>query len=73
MKPPALRFLRRLIETPSPPGFETPLQAPVRAELAGVADEVRTDVIAVLQLLAESVGRMTPDMNLRPVGLEGTA
>ena len=37
-------FLRQLIETPSPSGFEAPAQRLVRQRLEQVADEVRTDV-----------------------------
>ena len=37
-------FLRKLVETPSPSGFEQPAQDLVRARLKGVADELRTDV-----------------------------
>jgi len=38
-------FLRELIETPSPSGFEQPAQRILRRELAGVADELRSDVL----------------------------
>ncbi len=45
-------FLRRVLETPSPSGYESPLQAVVRDYVAAFADQVRTDVhgnvIAVL-------------------------
>jgi len=40
----ALAFLRRLLETPSPSGFERPVQELVRGYLADCADEVRTDL-----------------------------
>src|SRR5208337_2688304 len=40
----ALEFLKRLIETPSPSGFEQPAQKLVRDRLKDVADELRTDV-----------------------------
>jgi len=40
----ALDFLKKLIETPSPSGFEQPAQKLVRDRLKDVADEVRTDV-----------------------------
>jgi endoglucanase len=38
-------FLKELVETPSPSGFEQPAQRVLRRELAPVADEVRTDVM----------------------------
>jgi endoglucanase len=38
-----LAFLKRLLETPSPSGFEQPIQAVVREWATPVADEVRTD------------------------------
>jgi len=37
-------FLRRLIDSPSPSGFEQPLQQVIRAEIQHYTDEVRTDV-----------------------------
>ena len=39
------QFLQQLSQTPSPSGFEQPVQRLVRAALDGVADEVRTDVM----------------------------
>ena len=36
-------FLQQLLETPSPSGFEQPIQHVVRAWARGFADEVRTD------------------------------
>lgn len=40
----ALDFLRRLLETPSPSGFEQPVQALVREYAGSFADKVTTDV-----------------------------
>jgi endoglucanase len=40
----ALEFLKKLIETPSPSGFEQPAQKLVRDRLKDAADELRTDV-----------------------------
>ena len=40
----ALDFLRRLLETPSPSGYEQPVQKLVREYVAGFADSVTTDV-----------------------------
>ena len=37
-------FLTRMLDTPSPSGFEAPVQRLVRERLQGIADEVRTDV-----------------------------
>src|SRR5438876_1554127 len=51
MRDESLAFLRRLLETPSPSGFERPVQEVVRAWARPLADDVRTDrhgnVIAV--------------------------
>lgn len=43
MDPIAQAFLQRLLETPSPSGFEQPIQQVVRDWARGFADEVRTD------------------------------
>jgi endoglucanase len=40
----ALQFFQRILETPSPSGYESPLQGMVREYVAPFADEVRTDV-----------------------------
>jgi putative aminopeptidase FrvX len=40
----ALVFLKRILETPSPSGFERPVQDVVRAYVADFADEVSTDL-----------------------------
>ncbi|PZW18003.1 endoglucanase, partial [Thermosporothrix hazakensis] len=37
-------FLRRLISSPSPSGFEQPAQATVREEIKHYTDEIRTDI-----------------------------
>src|SRR5260221_11386546 len=39
-----VEFLRRLIASPSPSGFEQPVQAGIRAEIGQYSDEVRADV-----------------------------
>ena len=44
MRPESLEFLKTLIETPSPSGFEQPAQRLVREYAGQFADEVRTDV-----------------------------
>jgi endoglucanase len=44
MRSESLDFLRSLVETPSPSGFEQPVQRLVRDYVAPFADEVRTDV-----------------------------
>ena len=40
----AKRFLHQMLDTPSPSGFEEPVQRVVREYAAGFADEVTTDV-----------------------------
>ncbi len=51
METTALEFFKKILETPSPSGYESPLQEIVRDYMAEFADEVRTDfhgnVIAV--------------------------
>jgi len=44
MDPAAHDFLKRVLVTPSPSGYESPLQALVRDYAGGFADEVTTDV-----------------------------
>jgi endoglucanase len=39
-----MAFLQKLVETPSPSGFEQPAQKLIRNRLKDVADEIRTDV-----------------------------
>src|SRR3954452_10859310 len=43
MHDPSLAFFKTLLETPSPSGFERPVQDVVRAWARDLADEVRTD------------------------------
>ena len=40
----SLAFLRRLLETPSPSGFEQPIQQVVREYVSEFADHLTTDV-----------------------------
>ena len=44
METQAHEFLVKLLETPSPSGYETPVQQVVREYIAPFADEIRTDV-----------------------------
>ncbi|HIQ19824.1 MAG TPA: M42 family peptidase [Planctomycetes bacterium] len=44
MEPDAQAFLERILETPSPSGYESPLQEIVRVYASDFADEVSTDV-----------------------------
>jgi endoglucanase len=44
VEPAALDFFRRILETPSPSGYEGPLQQIVREYVAPLADEVRSDL-----------------------------
>lgn len=45
MRKESLEFLRKLLDTPSPSGFEREAQKLVRSEMEKFADEVRTDVL----------------------------
>ena len=44
MTPAAHDFLKKLLDTPSPSGFEKPIQDVVREYVASFADEVTTDL-----------------------------
>jgi putative aminopeptidase FrvX len=44
MEPQTLEFLKRILETPSPSGYERPVQDIVRQYAAGFSDDVSTDV-----------------------------
>lgn len=44
MTPESLEFLQRLLETPSPSGYERPVQEVVRQYVSPFADTVRTDI-----------------------------
>jgi endoglucanase len=44
MDPDALAFFKRILETPSPSGYENPLQSVVREYVTPFADEIKTDV-----------------------------
>ena len=44
MQPESLDFLKQLLETPSPSGFESRIQDVVREHVGGFADEVTTDL-----------------------------
>lgn len=52
-------FLRRLLETPSPSGFEQPIQKIVREYAASFADQIRTD------LHGNVIASRNPDAKLR--------
>lgn len=51
-------FLRRLLETPSPSGYERPVQELVREYLAAAADEVRTDLHGNVIAVKNPAGRL---------------
>jgi hypothetical protein len=44
MEPASLDFLKALLNTPSPSGYERPIQDVVRKYVSDFADEVRTDL-----------------------------
>jgi len=51
MKKKHVKFLKQLLETPSPTGFEEPAAALVRERLADVADEITTDTMGSVRAL----------------------
>jgi len=59
-------FLKRLVEAPSPSGFEQPAQRVLRAELESVADSLRTDLVG--NLIAEIKGEGSSPLRLMLAG-----
>lgn len=55
-------FLKNLVETPSPSGFEQPVQRLIRQQLEGVADAITTDVMG--NLIAHLKGQGGPKVML---------
>ncbi len=53
MKKKNVKFLKRLLETPSPTGCEEPVAALVRERLSGTADEVVTDTMGTVMARLE--------------------
>ncbi|MFO7577209.1 MAG: M42 family peptidase, partial [Pelovirga sp.] len=49
-------FLRQLVETPSPSGFEQPVQRLIRRQLEGVVDSMTTDVMGNLITCLKGTG-----------------
>lgn len=62
MKKHDFAFLKELVETPSPSGFEQPAQRVIRRQLEGVADNLQTDVMG--NLIARLDGRGGPRVML---------
>ena len=77
MQEPSLAFLRTLLETPSPSGFEQQIQDVVRDWAKHYADEVRTDrhgnVIAVAAIPGGASPRDHARRPLRPDRPHGPA
>ena len=63
-----MTLLKRILETPSPSGYEQPVQEIVRAYVADFADEVRTDLHGNVIAVQESRGAAARDVRrpLRP-------
>ncbi|MDX2494125.1 MAG: M42 family metallopeptidase [Desulfuromusa sp.] len=55
-------FLKELVETPSPSGYEQPAQRVIKAQLEGVADSLRTDIRG--NLIADLKGKGGPRVML---------
>ncbi len=51
-------FLKELVETPSPSGYEQPAQRVIRRQLEGVADDLQTDVMGNLIARLDGSGGM---------------
>ncbi len=55
-------FLKELVETPSPSGYEQPAQRVIKKQLDGIADDLQTDVMG--NLIAHLDGRGGPRVML---------
>lgn len=55
-------FLKQLVETPSPSGYEQPAQRVIKKQLEGIADNLRTDVMG--NLIADLKGKGGPRVML---------
>lgn len=64
MKNKHLKFLKQLVETPSPTGFEEPAASLVRERLADVADEVATDTMGSVRAVLEGRDAGAPSLML---------
>jgi endoglucanase len=62
MKKKDFAFLKELVETPSPSGYEQPAQRVIRAQLDGVADQIQTDVMG--NLISRLDGKGGPKLML---------
>ncbi|MEG0757387.1 MAG: M42 family metallopeptidase [Raoultibacter sp.] len=51
-----VKFLKRMLETPSPTGFETPAAELVRERLASTADEIETNVLGSVHATLKGTG-----------------
>src|SRR6056297_2127689 len=57
-----ITFLKQLVETPSPSGFEQPVQKLIRQQLEPVADTLQTDIMG--NLIASLKGSGGPTVML---------
>ncbi len=64
MKKKHVKFLKQLVETPSPTGFEEPVAALVRERLACVADEISTDTMGSVAAVLEGTDPAAPSLML---------
>jgi len=62
MKKQDFNFLKELVETPSPSGYEQPAQRVIKRQLDGVADDLKTDVMG--NLIARLNGQGGPKVML---------
>ncbi len=64
MKKKQIKFLKQLVETPSPTGFEEPVAALVRERLGTVADEVSTDTMGSVSAVLSGTDEAAPSLML---------
>ena len=64
MKKKHVKFLKQLVETPSPTGFEEPAAALVRERLSEVADEISTDTMGSVAAVLKGTDPAAPSLML---------
>ena len=64
MKKKQIKFLKQLVETPSPTGFEEPVAALVRERLGAVAEEVSTDTMGSVSAVLSGTDEAAPSLML---------
>ncbi len=61
MKKKQIKFLKQLVETPSPTGFEENVASLIRDELSNVADEIQTDTMGSVHAILKGTTELTDE------------